>query len=194
MARRLITAGTAAALVEELADASPLLTFFDMPAPADVLFNVVPLDSPLPAESLLAAPDRLLPPDNDDVWLVRADVPLFREDVLLVSEEVPPDNDDVPLVSEVVPDPVPVPVVVVVVVSDGVSTGFVVPFVPLPPEPFPPEPFPPEPSPPGFTFVSLSINASSPLSAAFRLLQSSFRNTGCVPVPEEIASIIGTNT
>ena len=39
----------------------------------------------------------------------------------------------------------------------------------------------------------LSKSGSSDV-VAFNELQSNFRNTGCVPVPELIASIIGTNT
>lgn len=46
----------------------------------------------------------------------------------------------------------------------------------------------------GFVFVLLSLKEESLLSVFFKVLQSSFKNTGCVPVPFEMESIIGTNT
>lgn len=45
-----------------------------------------------------------------------------------------------------------------------------------------------------FLFVLLSLKEESLLSVFFKVLQSSFKNTGWVPVPFEIESMIGTNT
>ena len=45
-----------------------------------------------------------------------------------------------------------------------------------------------------FSFVEVSLKAESLLLVFLIVLQSSFRKTGCVPVPLEIESMIGTNT
>ena len=133
-----------------------------------VLFCTTSLVLTLDADFRLEPDPRLDVPLFNDEPLPRLDVPLFNDEPL-PSEEEP----SLLLPRELLPR------------------------VLFPSEPFPREElllFPFEFLLLLFHLLSLLSKSGSSAVVAFNELQSSFRNTGCVPVPELIASIIGTNT